>query len=235
MEQTKQAEQEKIRDWFNKTYESRSEQYLRPVRAYSIFIDLLDPKKGEKILDIACGVGRILQAAEPKSLELHGLDISEVAISKAKLNLPKAKLIAGNAEDLPYEDHSFDYITCIGSLERMIDLDLVLDEIKRVAQPNAKCCFMVRNSETLQWKLIKEKLGIKNKQGHQGAKSMNQWNEIFEKKGFKIEHIVPDQWRYKRILELFSLSFFPKDYNKIYKSLLPLKNAYEFIYLLSKA
>ncbi len=58
-------EQKNIADWFNNTYTQRGDMYLRPVKSYSIYLELLKVKKGQNILDVACGLGRLLEAALP--------------------------------------------------------------------------------------------------------------------------------------------------------------------------
>jgi len=230
------GEQNQIRDWFNQTYQKRAFQYLRPVEAYEIYLSLLKVEKESSILDIACGPGQMLKAARKQNLNLSGIDISNVAIDYAKATLPKANLQVANAEDLPYSNDEFDYVTCLGSLERFLHLDVALKEMLRVAKANARFCFLVRNSERASWKIIKNKLGIINKAGHQGAKSLNDWSTIFKKAGFKIEKIHHDQWPKTRWLRWLSLNnkLWKVDYQKIHERKVALESAYEFIFILSK-
>src|SRR6056297_1473121 len=97
--------QEEIKNWFNKTYSSRGKLYLRPVKAYYIFLELLAVEPGSKLLDVACGLGRLLEAATEYKCALSGIDISDVAVGKAQKKLPKANIVQGNAEELPFAAH----------------------------------------------------------------------------------------------------------------------------------
>ena len=169
-------------------YSKRGEMYLRPVNAYYIFLELLKVKKGNKILDVASGLGRLLEAADAYDLELHGFDISDIAVEKSKKKLPQATIQVANAEKIPYEKESFDYVTCLGSLERMINLSAVLNEIHRVTKEDARICFLVRNNFGFTWG-IKKALGIVNEKGHQGAKSLQDWSNIFKENGLSLIHI----------------------------------------------
>jgi len=228
-------QQSQIKDWFNQTYQKRAFQYLRPVEAYEIYLSLLKVEKETSILDIACGPGQMLKAAQKQNLNLSGIDISDVAIDFAKTALPQANLQVANAEDLPYSNNQFDYLTCLGSLERFMHLEVALKEMLRVAKTTARFCFLVRNSERASWKIIKDKLGIINKAGHQGAKTLNDWSAIFIKTGFKIERIHHDQWpktRWSRWLSLNS-KLWKVDYQKIQPRKTALESAYEFIFILS--
>ena len=230
-----EVQQTEIVDWFDKMYARRGEFYLRPVKAYYIFLTLVNAQKGNALLDVACGLGRLLEAAKEYDCQLTGIDISSVAIEKAKKKLPEAKLSVENAENLPFENGHFDLITCLGSLERMIDLDKVLGELHRVGKKEARYCLLVRNSNTASWKYIKQGLGLKNEKGHQGANSLEGWSEIFIKSGFKVQEVWPDQYPIFKRQRLRSLGLKKIDYKTPVRTNAPLENANEFIFILNKS
>jgi ubiquinone/menaquinone biosynthesis C-methylase UbiE len=72
-----------------------------------------------KALDIACGTGKVMSlVAETPGLEVHGCDISDLLISKARRRgIPAAHLEVCDATRLPYPDGIYDYSYSIGSLE----------------------------------------------------------------------------------------------------------------------
>jgi len=225
--------QQEIANWFDKTYSRRGEWYLRPVKAYYIFLELLEIKPKEKLLDIACGLGRLLEAANEYDCELTGVDISKVAVEKAQKNVPDAHIQWANAEALPFNDDEFDVITCLGSLERMLNLSQVFHEMKRVTAEKARFCFLVRNENTATWN-IKKTLRIQNEEGHQGAKSLQMWTNIFEDEGFEIIDILPDQYPLQKRLLLRSLGLKKVNYKSIVAGNRPIENANEFIFILRK-
>jgi len=233
--ENKKQEQETIKKWFNKTYSLRGFFYLRPVRAYKIFPSILKFKKEHTILDVACGLGRLLEASTEYGCDLHGFDISDVAVEKAKKRLPHATIQVANAEQIPYPDNTFDRITCLGSLERMIDLEKVLKEIRRVAKPDAKILFLVRNINGWSWKLTKDILKTKVKASHQGAKSQADWSALFQKIGFEISEILPDQYPIKKRQRITSLGLRRIDYKKVSKAMLPMEYVHEYIYVLDNS
>jgi len=47
---------------------------------------LLNPQKGDKICDIACGGGTLSLKIAEKGCEVHGIDISEFMIKKQKIS-----------------------------------------------------------------------------------------------------------------------------------------------------
>lgn len=112
---------------------------------YNWILRILEPARGRKLLDVACGEGYLLVEAARAGLEVAGLDISPKAIAFAKILAPHAEAVAGEAEHLPWPDARFDYVTCLGSLENMINPRKALAEISRVAKREALVCVQVPN------------------------------------------------------------------------------------------
>ena len=92
-----------------------------------------------KLLDVGCGDGValfLLRKRFPK-LELFGIDPMSEAITIAKEKVPNAHLEQGTADKLPFESDFFDLVISSDVIEHVSDADLMLREMKRVAQPEA--------------------------------------------------------------------------------------------------
>lgn len=226
--------QEQIIQWFNNTYTKRGFWYLRPKKAYYIYLEILKAQPNQKLLDIACGLGRLLEASKDYNVKPYGIDISSVAIMKAKERFPDFNLSVANAEKLPFENNTFDIITCIGSLERMINTQNALKEMLRVGNKNSKFCFLVRNSETTSWQFFKTFLGLKNKKGHQDAKNLKEWTAIFNTAGFEVINVFPDQYPLQKRLRRRSLWLKKVNYKQLVNNNEPIEKANEFLFLLKK-
>ena len=222
-----------IKEWFDQTYKSHGEWYLRPTVAYKIFLTLLEAKNGESLLDVACGLGRMIAVCNESGLKPSGIDISDVAVQKANLKYNDADIRVGNAENLPYPDKNFDYVTCLGSLERMLDRKKALSEMRRVLSDDGRICLLVRNSESWFWKFIQNPLGFVNKKGHQDAKNLEDWSSLFHDSGFNIIEVYKDQWPLMKWKRYLSMGLW-NGYNKIHKGWIPVRYAYEFVYILEK-
>lgn len=232
----KEENQETIKSWFDRTYSTRGYGYLRPQAAYEIFASILSVKKGQQHLDVACGLGLLLKTFSNHGAKVSGIDLSDVGVRKSKILCPEAHIEQGNAEKLPFPDESFDSVTCIGSLERMLDRNQVLKEQLRVLKKDGQACLMVRNSENFTWKYIWRPLGLVNKKGHQDALNYDEWVDLFESVGFKILKVYPDHWPYYRLQKTFMpwrkwSSMYP---GKIRKFPFSIHLAYEYIFLMQK-
>ena len=106
---------------------------------------LAEPRRGERLLDVACGGGSLLAEAERAGLKTFGLDIAQAAIERARTVAPKTEFVRAQAETLPYPDGSFDIVTCLGSLEHFIDPARALEEMRRVLAPAGRAVIVVPN------------------------------------------------------------------------------------------
>jgi hypothetical protein len=105
--------------------------------------------------------------------------------------------------------------------------------MKRVLNEKGKVCLLVRNSENWFWNFIQKPLGFVNNKGHQDAKNLEEWSALFTACGFKISNVYEDQWPLMKWKRYLSLGFW-NGYHKIHKGIVPLKYAYEFVFVLEK-
>ena len=83
-----------------------------------------------KVLDVGCAFGFLLKELSSVFNELHGFDISEFAIEKAKEVIPEASLKIHSLEDpLPYPDNHFDCITAVDVLEHTKNFEKNFEKI----------------------------------------------------------------------------------------------------------
>lgn len=89
-----------------------------------------------RVLDIGCAEGNTIQWLEsifPEKYFFLGVDLSETRISKAKAKgVKNADFKVGNAEELPVEDSSVDYVVTSQVIEHVPDDTKMLLEIERV-------------------------------------------------------------------------------------------------------
>ena len=89
----------------------------------------IDVGKNKTLLDVGCGRGLCMD----KFLKL-GLDVTGCDVYTSPAGRSTAKYVQGNVENLPFNDRSFDIVTCFHTLEHVRRLSAALQELKRVAR-----------------------------------------------------------------------------------------------------
>lgn len=129
-EKTKQEWQEQYR-----TYQAVTPEGFEPFHEARIAPIIYEIPLGSKVLDVGANDGALLQVLKDKrDCEVYGVDMSEVAIAKAKEK--GIDVILSDAEHLPFEDATFDVVTLNEVLIHLVNPAIVLKEIRRVLKPS---------------------------------------------------------------------------------------------------
>jgi len=105
-------------------------------REYVALHELLRVKKGERLLDIACGAGLAVELAALRGAECAGVDASERLINVARDRSPNADLRVGDMHALPWDDGTFDVVTSFRGIWGTTPD--ALDEARRVLKPGGR-------------------------------------------------------------------------------------------------
>jgi SAM-dependent methyltransferase len=119
---------------YEKWYENPHNRFVAELEN-RLMLDLLKPVPGESVLEIGCGTGAGLLTFIDAGVMATGIDPSPYMLDIALKNVGnRADLHRGFAEDLPFEDNSFNHACFITTLEFVEDPGKAIEEAGRVAK-----------------------------------------------------------------------------------------------------
>jgi 2-polyprenyl-3-methyl-5-hydroxy-6-metoxy-1,4-benzoquinol methylase len=108
-----------------------------------------DRWRDRDVLDLGCGAGLDLVRFARAGARVVGVDLSHRPLSMAETYLAvsgvEARLVQGDAANLPLADDSYDLVFCHGVLSFVGDDTAVVREIRRILRPNGMAILMVYN------------------------------------------------------------------------------------------
>lgn len=108
-------------------------------------LEWLDPQPGEMALDVATGGGHVALALARAGTRVHACDLTpemlEAACELLEDNDVTAEFMVGEASALPYDDGSFDILTCRIAAHHFPDAAAFFAEAFRVLKPGGRLGF----------------------------------------------------------------------------------------------
>ena len=131
-------------------------------------------KKDVKVLDVACGTGRMLPEVfkAAKNISYVGADTSVEMMrelqKKARLlnKIKEVETIIADATNLPFRDNTFDVVYSFHLLWHIekSEQEKVINEMKRVVRPGGVIIFDILNKNFI-WEKVKNFMGIGKSEG----------------------------------------------------------------------
>ena len=129
------------RFWMSDGHVSDEAMWASGQRDFEIITRGVDGLSNKTVLDLGCGVGRLLKAASAACGKIIGLDVSGEALKKARELIgprPNLELMHGNGADLqPLADSSIDLVISFAALSSVPASVIAnyLIEVNRVLKP----------------------------------------------------------------------------------------------------
>jgi SAM-dependent methyltransferase len=126
-------------------YERSCTSHSLPVVA-RVLREVLAGSRPDAMLDVGCGYGGVAAGlgVELGATEVHGVDLDPNVIEEAEGKGVRARCI-DVAAGLPYDDATFDLVSCFGVLDYMPRFDGVVCEFSRVLRPQGVVAISLPN------------------------------------------------------------------------------------------
>ena len=125
--------------WGGADYELLAERFSA---IHDELVARLEPRPGERWLDIATGTGEIALRAARAGAQVTGVDIAENLLRQARSKADRAELAIefelGDAQALSHGDASFDVVTSSFGVIFAPDQQAVASELARVSRPRGR-------------------------------------------------------------------------------------------------
>jgi SAM-dependent methyltransferase len=131
--------------WSDPGVSTTYETYFTSLTSQSIapLLDAVGAGPGVRLLDVATGPGHLAWAAAQRGAEVVGCDVSPAMVEIAKRLYPDVEFRPGDAEELPFEDASFDAVVMNYGLLHLSRPELAIQEAFRVLRPGGRFAFTV--------------------------------------------------------------------------------------------
>ena len=150
-------------------------------------INLLKPNN--RILEIGCGIGSIVSELNGKGYDITGTDISSKAIEYGLKKYGDIKLLVQPAEELKFEDQTFDVVLSFDLFEHILRVDRHISEVYRVLKADGFYLLQTPNKysnvifETLYHK------SLKWRRAHPSLHTPGQLKRRFSRHGFETKFV----------------------------------------------
>lgn len=181
-------------------------------------VKLLNPQKGERILDLGCGTGYLTNTIAASGAEVVGIDSSLEMIQKATASYPEIEFRVMNATGF-YFDESFNAIFSNAVLHWVVEKEQAIDCMYRNLKQNGRLVLEMggyKNVEkithALKCSLLKRGLIANANTNLWYFPSIGEYTSLLEKRGFRVIYAA----HYNRETELQDNENGIKDWIKMF-------------------
>lgn len=97
------------------------------------------------VLDVGCGDGQISRALASRGAAVTGIDPTERNLVVARERAGGPVYVKAGADDLPFDDASFDAVVACLVFEHIDDVDAAIAEVARVLRPGGQFSFFLNH------------------------------------------------------------------------------------------
>jgi SAM-dependent methyltransferase len=156
--------------------------------------DLVDPRPGDRVLDLGCAAGAITHYLSTFGADPVGIDFEPLAVEKARELFPGLRFEVADAADLPFADASFDKAVAADFVEH-IDDEVFLRmcrELHRVLTPAGTFALYTPNPRHLIERLKEHEVLLAQNPTHIGLRDSGALTALLQEAAFEV---LRSEWR----------------------------------------
>jgi SAM-dependent methyltransferase len=156
--------------------------------------DLVEPKRGDRILDLGSAAGAVTHFLSTFGCEAVGVDAEPRAIETATKLFPGLRFERADVGSLPFPDASFDKAVAADLVEHLDDtvLSAMLAEVSRVLVPGGTLSIYTPNRLHPIERLKERDLLLARNETHIGLRDASTLAAALESAGFEVDR---NEWR----------------------------------------
>ena len=106
------------------------------------FVKMLNVTQATKALDLASGTGDIAKLLLQHTPNVTLCDINEDMLTIAKTKINGGEFIIADAQSLPFQNESFNLVTCVFGIRNFQEIEKSIGEVKRILTKSGKFAIM---------------------------------------------------------------------------------------------
>jgi len=162
--------------------------YFLNLEMYPIKHTLKYIKKNHKILECGFGAGRVIRHLHHNGYDITGIEKDPTIVSRLRTADPDLKISVGDLNDLTNYENKFDIILCFGVIGTIEDIDIAIENLKKILKPNGKLLIysIYSNFARFLQKKIQNYRNFKLKDSfYSWIGSKNEWQDFYLNNNFE--------------------------------------------------
>jgi SAM-dependent methyltransferase len=161
-------------------------------RLDEIFASFAPYRRTNRLLDIGCGAGSLLEAARRAGWEAHGTEVSAPAVEHARA--AGFEVFCGDLAEAGFPEGHFDVVTASEILEHLPDPRAMVREIARVVRPGGLFWGTTPHGRGLSARLLGERWSVVSPPEHLQLFSLGGVERMLREAGFTsmVRHELPE-------------------------------------------
>ena len=151
--------------------------------------DLVEPRPGERVLDLGCAAGAVTHFLSTFGCRAIGVDAEPLAVETARSLFPGLRFEIADVRALPFEDASFDKAVAADLVEHVDGETLagMLAEARRVLVPGGTVSLYTPNPAHVIERLKRRDLILAQNPTHIGLRKEDELGDALRASGFEVE------------------------------------------------